>query len=55
MKDLIKRLTEAFGPSGSEGPVREVITKEVEPYVDEIRAMLGVMSQEGQRQWQRNP
>jgi putative aminopeptidase FrvX len=37
VKDLIKRLTEAFGPSGSEGPVREVITKEVEPYVDEIR------------------
>ncbi|MGI6162973.1 MAG: M42 family metallopeptidase [Bacillota bacterium] len=37
MKDLIKRLTETFGPSGSEGPIREVIRKEVEAFVDEIR------------------
>lgn len=37
MKDLLKRLTEAFGPSGAEDSVREVIRKEVEPYVDEIR------------------
>lgn len=36
MKDLIKRLTEAFGPSGAEDSVREVIRKEVQPYVDEI-------------------
>lgn len=36
MKDLIKKLTEAFGPSGAEDNVREVIRKEVEPYVDEI-------------------
>jgi putative aminopeptidase FrvX len=37
VKNLIKRLTEAYGPSGSEGPIREVIRKEVEPFVDEIR------------------
>lgn len=36
MKDLIKKLTEAFGPSGAEDNIREVIRKEVEPYVDEI-------------------
>ena len=36
MKDLIKKVTEAFGPSGAEDSVREVIRKEVEPYVDEI-------------------
>ena len=37
MKDLIKKLTEAYGPSGAEDSVREVVRKEVEPYVDEIR------------------
>jgi putative aminopeptidase FrvX len=37
VKDLIKRLTETFGPAGSEGPIRELIRKEVEPYVDEIK------------------
>ena len=37
MKTLLTRLTEAYGPSGSEGPVREVIRKEIEPFVDEIR------------------
>lgn len=37
MKDLVKRLTEAYGPSGAEGSVREIIRKEVEAYVDEIR------------------
>jgi endoglucanase len=36
VKDLIKKLTEAFGPSGAEDNIREVIRKEVEPYVDEI-------------------
>jgi putative aminopeptidase FrvX len=35
--DLVKRLTEAYGPAGAEGPVRDIIRKEVEPYVDEIR------------------
>lgn len=37
MKDLIKRLTETFGPSGAEGPIREVIREEVAGLVDEIR------------------
>lgn len=37
MKDLIKKLTEAFGPSGAENSVREVIRKEVAPHVDEIQ------------------
>jgi putative aminopeptidase FrvX len=37
VKTLLKTLTEAYGPSGSEGPVREVIRREVEPFVDEIR------------------
>jgi len=37
VKDLIKRVTEAFGPSGAEDSIREVLRKEVEPLVDEIR------------------
>lgn len=37
MKDLIKKLTGTFGPSGSEAPIREAIRKEVEPLVDEIK------------------
>jgi len=37
VKDLIGKLTETFGPAGSEAPIREVIRKEIEPFVDEIR------------------
>ncbi|MEW6522326.1 MAG: M42 family metallopeptidase [Bacillota bacterium] len=37
MKDLVKRLTEAFGPAGSEELVREVIAGEVQGLVDELR------------------
>lgn len=37
MKDLIKKLTEAYGPSGSEEKIAEIIRKEIEPYVDEIK------------------
>ncbi|NLG26254.1 MAG: M42 family metallopeptidase, partial [Clostridiales bacterium] len=36
MKDLIKKLTEAYGPSGAEEQVREMIRAEVEPYADQI-------------------
>jgi endoglucanase len=36
VKDLIKRFTEAYGPSGNEEQAREVIRKEMTPYVDEI-------------------
>ena len=34
MKDLIKKLTDVYGPSGYEGRVREIIQAEVAPYVD---------------------
>jgi tetrahedral aminopeptidase len=37
VKELIKKLTEAYGPSGQEAGVRELITAEVRPYADEIR------------------
>ncbi|MEW6685290.1 MAG: M42 family metallopeptidase [Candidatus Edwardsbacteria bacterium] len=37
MKDLIKRLTETYGPSGNEEKVRETIKKEIEKYVDETK------------------
>jgi len=36
MKELIKRLTEAYGPSGNEGPVRELIKREVRGLADEV-------------------
>ena len=36
MKDLIRKLVEAWGPSGYEHHVRALITAEVEPFVDEI-------------------
>ncbi len=37
MKDLIKQLTESFGPSGFEERIRGVIRAEVEGLVDEVR------------------
>ncbi len=37
MKQLLKTLTETFGPSGYEGEVRKIILKEVKPLADEIR------------------
>jgi putative aminopeptidase FrvX len=37
VKDLIKKLTEAYGPSGREEQIREIIRTEVEPLADEIR------------------
>jgi endoglucanase len=37
VKELIKELTEAFGPSGSEDAVRELIRDRVSEYVDELR------------------
>lgn len=37
MKELIKELTEAFGPSGSEDVVRELIRERVSEHVDELR------------------
>jgi putative aminopeptidase FrvX len=37
MKELIRRLTEAFSPSGSEAAIRELIRSEIEPLAQEIR------------------
>jgi putative aminopeptidase FrvX len=37
MKKLLQKLTEAFGPSGYEDQVREMVRAEVEPLVDEIK------------------
>lgn len=37
MKELIKKLTETYGPSGHEEAVREVIRAEVAPLADEVR------------------
>lgn len=37
MKKLLQKLTEAFGPSGYEDNVREIVRAEVEPLVDEIK------------------
>lgn len=37
MKDLIKQLTEVWGPSGQEGAVRGLITAAVKPLVDDLR------------------
>jgi endoglucanase len=36
MNDLIKKLVEAYGPSGFEDSMRELIRPEIEPYADEI-------------------
>jgi putative aminopeptidase FrvX len=36
VKDLIKKLTEAYGPSGREDSIREIIRAEVKPLVDEL-------------------
>jgi len=37
MKDIIKKLTEVYGPSGDEEKVRNIIKKEVKPYADEVK------------------
>jgi len=37
MKKLLQKLTEAFGPSGYEDNVREIVRAEVGPLVDEIK------------------
>jgi putative aminopeptidase FrvX len=37
VRDLIARLTEAYGPSGHEEQIREIIRAEVEPLVDEVQ------------------
>jgi len=37
LKELLKKLLEAYGPSGNEGPVREILRKEVEGFADEVK------------------
>jgi endoglucanase len=37
VKDIIKKLTEAYGPSGYENQIRQLIREEVRGYADEIR------------------
>ncbi|NLX71655.1 MAG: M42 family metallopeptidase [Clostridiales bacterium] len=37
MKELLKKLTEAYGPSGNEEVIRDIIRDEIKDYVDEIR------------------
>ncbi|HAV77942.1 MAG TPA: aminopeptidase [Anaerolineae bacterium] len=37
MKQLLKQLTETFGPSGYEENVRKLVRAEVKPYADEIK------------------
>ncbi len=37
MKQLLKSLTETFGPSGYEDAVRKFVLKEVKPFADEVR------------------
>ena len=37
MKELVKKLTEAYGPSGFEGQVRDMILAEVKGMADEVR------------------
>ncbi|HDS03675.1 MAG TPA: M42 family peptidase [Firmicutes bacterium] len=36
MKTLIKKVVETFGPSGREDSIREIIKKEIEPFVDSL-------------------
>lgn len=36
MKELLKKLTEAYGPAGQEGNVTDLIKKELNGYVDEM-------------------
>lgn len=36
-KALVKRLSEAYGPSGSEDEVRELVRVEIKPYADQVR------------------
>jgi endoglucanase len=37
MKELIKRVVETYGPSGSEECIRDLIKQEITPYVDEVQ------------------
>jgi putative aminopeptidase FrvX len=51
MKELIKKLTETFSPSGYEDAIREVILNEIHPLADEVRVdTLGnIIARKGER------
>lgn len=51
MKELIRKLVEAAGPSGYEQSVRDLIKEEVTPYADEIRvdALGNLIVRKGQK------
>lgn len=51
MKELIKKLVEAYGPSGYEGQVREIIRAEIEGSADEVRvdALGNLIARKGSR------
>ncbi len=37
MQETLKKVTQAFGVSGNEEDIREIITTEIKKYVDEIK------------------
>jgi endoglucanase len=49
MKELIKKLTETFSPSGHEAAIRDVILEEIKPLADDIRvdALGNVIARKG--------
>jgi len=51
MKQLIKKLTETFSPSGHEDAIREVILAEIQPLADEIRvdALGNIIARKGEK------
>jgi endoglucanase len=51
MKELIKKLTETFSPSGYEDAIREVILAEIEPLADNIRvdSLGNVIARKGEK------
>ena len=51
MKELIKKLTETFSPSGYENAIREVILGEIQPLADEIRvdALGNIIARKGEK------
>jgi putative aminopeptidase FrvX len=51
MKELIKRLTETFSPSGYEDAIREVVLGEIKPLADEVRvdALGNVIARKGEK------
>jgi putative aminopeptidase FrvX len=51
MKELIKKLTETFSPSGYEDAIREVILSEIKPLADEIRvdALGNIIAHKGEK------